>query len=147
MGKHAFSLDTILAGWQPDGETRVRHPQRTRLTGPGAVGRRQRAASRRLAGDGAGPRRRWCAGDAEARYSPPGSRLQAGARRLNRWRATHASGLITWADDLPTLHAWLLSTAQPRRADTRRGFRWADSDIRNPPLMGELVKFVHASSS
>jgi hypothetical protein len=115
MGKHAFSLDSILAGWQPDGETRVRHPH-SAPDSPGLV-RWDAASVQRAVGWLATVQTRAAAGvpvtpKLDIRLRAAGFKLEQDA--LNRWRATHASGLITaWADNLPTLHAWLLSTAQP----------------------------------
>lgn len=109
-----FSLDELLAGWQADGETTVRHPYRApdapALEKWGAA-RVQHAASwlatvqaRANAGQRVTPK-------LDIRLRAAGFKLEQD--KLNRWRASHEGGLITaWADDLPTLHGWLLSTTQ-----------------------------------
>lgn len=115
MPKPAFSLDELLTGWQADGETRVRHPHgdpETPALDKWGAARVQNAAgwlatvqARVDAGQRVTPK-------LDVRLRAAGFRLEQDA--LNRCRATHEAGLITaWADDLETLHAWLLSTAQP----------------------------------
>jgi len=111
---NAIPLDALLARWQGDAATKVRHPhgdpEAPALERWGAV-RVQHAAgwlatvqARARAGQRVTPK-------LAIRLRAAGFRLEHDAG--NRWRATHAGGLITaWADDLPQLHAWLLSTVQ-----------------------------------
>lgn len=109
-----FSLDERLSGWLPDGEIRVRHP----YGAPDAPALEKWGAARveNAAGWLATVQARADAGQRvtpklDIRIKAAGFRLEQDA--LNRWRATHESGLVTaWADDLPTLHGWLLATTQ-----------------------------------
>jgi hypothetical protein len=109
-----FSLDKPLIGWQADGQATVRHPHAApdapSLDKWGAnrvqhaVGWLAIVQARAHAGERVTPK-------LDVRLRAAGFRLEQDV--LNRWRATHESGLITaWADDLHTLHSWLLSTAQ-----------------------------------
>lgn len=109
-----FSLDEALIGWQADSQATVRHPH----AAPGTPALDRWGAARVQYAVG------WLAtvqarADAGERVTPKlDIRLRAAGFKLeqdtlSRWRATHESGLITaWADDLTTLHGWLLATAQ-----------------------------------
>ncbi len=109
-----FSLDECLSGWLPDGEIRVRHPHGALDAAAlekwgaarvqNAVGWLATVQARADAGHRVTPK-------LDVRLRAAGFKLEQDA--LNRWRATHEGGLITaWANDLTTLHGWLLATTQ-----------------------------------
>jgi hypothetical protein len=109
-----FSLDEALAGWLAEGVASVRHPH----AAPDAPALRKWNAAHLQHAVG------WLATvQARAEAGHPVTpkldlRIRAAGFTLERddtgrCRATHPEGLITsWADDLPTLHGWLLATAQ-----------------------------------
>lgn len=110
----SFSLDELLAGWLANGQTTVRHPygapDAPSLDKWGAA-RVQQAASWLATVQARADAGQPVTLKLDIRLRAAGFKLEQDA--LNRWRATHEGGLITaWADDLPALHGWLLSTAQ-----------------------------------
>lgn len=131
----------ILARWQADSGATFRHPHAAPDTptvwGWSAV--RVQQAVTRLA---------TVAARADAGM-PVTSRLDLRIRAAGfwltqdaqgRWRATHEAGLITaWADDLPTLHGWLLATVPPTPRSTPMARQKRDERPRDPEAKAILT--------